>query len=309
MDALERPAKGNQFLIMTLLTFHTQEAIFKAYKLNKHYIYPSMSVFEAKGEVKMKNIAVVGASGMLGKPVVKALLAEGFTVTVIGRELNRLKAIFTENNVIHRQADVLSTRSLKQALLDVDAVQINLAGNSPKSCYENQVEGTRNILYVAKELAIKRITYLSGTTSIKENSWHYDTDAKLKAEQLIKQSKIEYLIFCPSWFMETMPLFVDKGRATVFGKTTQPIRWIAASDYAQMVATSYQQDKVLNQRLYIHGPQAIDMYTALQAYCKKNSTIKLGRMPYWFGNLIAKITKDPMIKDARMLLVFAVLNV
>ncbi|MCP4322518.1 MAG: NAD(P)H-binding protein [Psychromonas sp.] len=250
----------------------------------------------------MKNIAVVGASGMLGKPVVKALLAEGFTVTVIGRELNRLKAIFTENNVIHRQADVLSTRSLKQALLDVDAVHINLAGNSPKSCYENQVEGTRNILYVAKELAIKRITYLSGTTSIKENSWHYDTDAKLKAEQLIKQSQIEYLIFCPSWFMETMPLFVDKGRATVFGKTTQPIRWIAASDYAQMVATSYQQDKVLNQRLYIHGPQAIDMYTALQAYCKKNSTIKLGRMPYWFGNLIAKITKDPMIKDAVALL-------
>jgi len=250
----------------------------------------------------MKNIAVVGASGMLGKPVVKALLAAGFTVTVIGRELSRLKAMFTEGNVIHQQADVLDVNSLKSALSHVDAVHINLAGYSPESCYENQVQGTRNILSVAKALPIKRITYLSGTTSIQENSWHYDTDAKLQAEQLIKQSNKDYLIFCPSWFMESMPLFVNNGRATVFGKTTQPIRWIAASDYAKMVASSYQQTKTVNQRLYLHGPQAIDMYTALQAYCENNSAIKLGRMPYWFGSLLAQITKDAVIKDAVALL-------
>lgn len=250
----------------------------------------------------MKNIAVVGATGMLGKPVVEALLTQGFSVTVIGRDLKKLKDLFKQPNIIHQQADVLSEESMNIAFKNVDAVHINLAGYSPESCYENQVEGTRNIVSAAKKSAIKRITYLSGTTSFKENDWHYDTKSKIQAEQLIKESTISYLVFCPSWFMESMPLFVENGRATVFGKTSQPIRWVAANDYANMVAKSYVQHKTINQRLYIHGPEAIDMYSALQQYCQKNNSIKLGRMPYWFGNVIATLTKNRQLKDAVALL-------
>ncbi len=253
----------------------------------------------------MKSIAVIGATGLLAQPVVGALIKRGFRVTVVGRSLAKLKQTFNED-VIYKEADIHNLDSLTEALngIDggIDGVHINLSGNDPESCFANQVNGTKNIVNVASKLGIKRITYLSGTTSFQENAWFYDTKAKLEAENIIKNSGLEYLVFCPSWFMETLPLFVQNGRATVFGKTTQPIKWIAADDYAQMVASSYQQNKQLNQRVYIHGPEALDMFSALKLYTDNNAGLKLGRMPYWFGSLLATLTKNTDLKNAVSLL-------
>lgn len=249
----------------------------------------------------MKNIAVIGATGLLAKPVVKALIQHNFNVTVIGRNLKKLQQTFP-TGVSHRQADVQNQGELMLALEGMDAVHINLSGNDPISCFTNQVEGTSNIVTVAKELNIKRITYLSGTSSFAENDWFYDTKAKVQAESIIRDSGLDYLVFCPSWFMETLPLFVQNDRATVFGKTKQPINWIAAEDYANMVANSYGQNKLINQRLYIHGPEKMDLFSAVKQYVDHNAELKIGRMPYWLGTLIAKLTKDADLKDAVALL-------
>ncbi len=51
----------------------------------------------------MNNIAVVGATGLLAKPVVNALIKQGFKVTVIGRNLEKLQQTFTDN-VIYIEA-------------------------------------------------------------------------------------------------------------------------------------------------------------------------------------------------------------
>ena len=248
----------------------------------------------------IKTVAVIGATGMLGSPVAKALKAAGFKVRVIGRDIEKLGKHF-DANYQHFEADIHNRSSLRQALAGCDAVHINLSGHTDESCHRNQVVGTQRIVEAAKVQGLNRITFLSGTTSELKNTWHYDTQAKVEAEKIIKNSGLSYIVFCPSWFMETLPLFVNNGRATVFGKTSQPVKWLSAKEYAAIVVESYQQQEVLNQRLHIHGPEGIDISSAVKLYAEKEG-LKFTGLPYWVGNLLARLSHDDVLKDAVALL-------
>ncbi|EGU73298.1 hypothetical protein FOPG_18697 [Fusarium oxysporum f. sp. conglutinans race 2 54008] len=67
----------------------------------------------------IKNVAVAGASGNIGEPVVEALLAAGFHVTALARESS--SATFPPGVDVKR-VDYDSVESLKSALQDQDAV-------------------------------------------------------------------------------------------------------------------------------------------------------------------------------------------
>ncbi|KAL0938525.1 isoflavone reductase family protein [Colletotrichum truncatum] len=69
--------------------------------------------------MSIKTVAVVGASGLVGLRVVKALQESGFAVTAISRESST--ATFPEG-IIVKKADLSSVESLKTALAGQDAV-------------------------------------------------------------------------------------------------------------------------------------------------------------------------------------------
>ncbi|KAL7620161.1 hypothetical protein AAE478_009154 [Parahypoxylon ruwenzoriense] len=72
----------------------------------------------------IKNVAVIGASGNLGKEVVQELLKAGFKVTALTREEST--ATFPEN-VVSKKVDYQSVESLKSALDGQDAVVSTIA--------------------------------------------------------------------------------------------------------------------------------------------------------------------------------------
>ena len=257
----------------------------------------------------IQTIAVVGATGMLGQPVVEGLLRHGFKVVTIGRSLKKLNDLFGQGEVGQEEAvssvvaDVHDPQSLLDAFEGCDGIHVNLSGHSPKSTYENQVMGMRNIVQAAGARNIQRITFLSGTTTHPNHVWHYDTHAKWEAEKILSSSGIPYLVFCPSWFMESLPLFIQGKRATVFGPTTQAVHWVSAKDYSDIVAKSYQQEAVINQRLHVHGPEAWTIFEGVEKYVNSLSeNITVGRLPYFMGSLFAWLSKDEVLKDAVALL-------
>lgn len=67
----------------------------------------------------IKNVAVVGASGNLGKPVVEQLSAAGFNVTALTRESSK---VTFPSGVQVKKVDYDSVESLKSALKGQDAV-------------------------------------------------------------------------------------------------------------------------------------------------------------------------------------------
>jgi uncharacterized protein YbjT (DUF2867 family) len=64
---------------------------------------------------EFKKVAVVGASGLLGQPIVKQLAAAGFELTLISREPSKLKSIFPNIKAKYAHADPSDPKSIQEA--------------------------------------------------------------------------------------------------------------------------------------------------------------------------------------------------
>ena len=239
-------------------------------------------------------ILVIGATGLAGSPVAKYLSTEGHQVRVMSRDLETVRSRFDSSFEIVR-GDVEDITSLTTATQDCEGVHINLDG---KSDPDLERRGVENIVRVAKENEVKMLSYLSGATVTEENGWYPGTKAKLQAEAAIRSSGLAYVIFRSTFFMETLPRFVNNGRASIIGTQPNLWRWVAVEDYARMVAKAYTIPN-LKREFYIYGPQALTMKNALQQHCNVvHSGMKVNSLPFWVAGMIAALSKDAGLQSA-----------
>jgi uncharacterized protein YbjT (DUF2867 family) len=239
-----------------------------------------------------KRILIIGATGLLGEPVAIQLKQRGNIVRLMVRDVTKAEQRFGNDFEIVA-GDLESLESLEKAMGDCFGVHINLSGDIEQ-------KGVENVLAVASRLKLQRISYISGTSVAEENirvSW---IKRKFFAEKAIRNSRIPYCIFCPAWFMEVLPKYVQGNRAFVFGKQPNPYHLIAAEDYARMVAASYEIENPINKRFIIHGPEGILFHDAVQRYCNVfHPNIKeVSTMPYWLTSIIATIKGKKTMREA-----------
>ncbi len=244
----------------------------------------------------IKRILIIGATGLLGKPVAIRLRDKGFIVRLMVRNAAKAERIF-DKDFETVEGDVKSLESLGKAMSDCYGVHINLSG-------ETEQTGTENAAAAASELKLQRITYISGTSVAEENIWVPLIRRKYFAEKAIRNSGINYCIFCPTWFMEILPRYVRGNRAFVFGKQPNPYHLLAADDYARMAAASYEIENLINKRFIIHGPEGILFHKALEKYCHYflPDINKVSNMPYWLAAIIATVKGKKQMKDASELM-------
>ena len=181
-------------------------------------------------------ILVIGASGMLAKPVIKKLDKEGFQLRLFSRTVRN--SLFEKDYDII-QGNVFNVSDLDRAMSGCDAVHISLSNI-------DEAKATEAIIESAKKHRIKIISYVSGCTVSNENRWFKMIDNKYRAEQTIIESGISYIIFRPTWFFESLDLMVRNGKAIIIGKQPNPSHWVAADDFARMIATAYKKSEALN---------------------------------------------------------------
>jgi uncharacterized protein YbjT (DUF2867 family) len=243
-----------------------------------------------------KTILIISGTGMLGQPVARRLKESGFGVRVMTRNLQKAKEMFDSTYEIFA-GDPTDINCVEEALNGCYGVHISLPSE-----VEQQVAET--VAQVASRHGVERISYISGATVAEEHRWVPIANRKFLAEQAIRASGIPYTILCPTWVMEILPMFVNQGRAAVFGKQPYPYHWVAAEDVARMVSTAYLSEEGANKRFRVLGPEAIQMHEALRRYCavfhpeiKKATT-----MPFWLVRLMATLTRDQGLKGAGELL-------
>lgn len=236
-------------------------------------------------------ILVVGATGMLGEPVARQLQKDGYIVRVLAQNPTGAKKKLGESFDIIK-GDVEDISSLEKALKGCFGVHINLRGGpKAESFYRIEHQGTANIAMVAVKMGVQRLTYLSSAAAFEENAWFPSVGAKLRAEAAIKESGIPYTIFCPTHFMESLPLYIRNNRASIIGKQPNLLHWVAASDYAKMVSRAFQLPEATNKRFFIYGPEALTMREALVKYCLLvYPEIKVSSTPIWLLSLIGKVS-------------------
>ena len=120
-------------------------------------------------------VFVTGATGFVGHHVARALNAQGAKLRLLVRPTSNLKNLegICGETVI---GDLLEPESLKTALAECDAV-LHVAADyrlwirDPKSMYRANVDGTRELLRIAREAGVRRVVYTSSVATM-----HFRTD-------------------------------------------------------------------------------------------------------------------------------------
>ena len=120
-------------------------------------------------------IFVTGATGFVGHHVAKALAAEGHELRLLTRKTSNpanLEGIRGETIA----GDLLTPESLKPAIAGCDAV-VHVAADyrlwipDPAAMYKANVDGTRELLRLARETGVRRFVYTSSVATM-----HFRTD-------------------------------------------------------------------------------------------------------------------------------------
>ena len=140
-------------------------------------------------------IFVTGASGFIGRNLVKRLVEEGHRVIAAGRSPAKLKKLPAEAKTVRVYLEYKETisRVLKEEKPDI---VYHLAALIESSSLENlrrvNVEGTRNVLEACLEEGIKRVIYLSSVAVVSGNpDIPITEDLPFKATNPYGQSKLE----------------------------------------------------------------------------------------------------------------------
>lgn len=245
----------------------------------------------------MKNIAVIGATGMIGQPVTMELIKAGFNVTLFARNIQKAKQLFgTSIKII--EGTLQDPHSIRQLLEGQDGLYLNLSveQTSSESAFQPEREGLDNILNIAKESNIQRIGYLSSLVHLYQgqngfNWWVFDI--KQKAVTKIKNTSIAYSIFYPSTFMECF----DKGAyrqgnsIALAGASKHKMFLIAGSDYGKQVVKAFQLNNG-NNNYTIQGQEGFTADEAAKFYIKnyKKQKVTIMKAPIGMLKLLGLFT-------------------
>ncbi|WP_209388872.1 NAD(P)-dependent oxidoreductase [Chryseobacterium sp. RR2-3-20] len=111
-----------------------------------------------------KKVAVIGATGFVGKQVVNELSNRGYEVNAIARDSSKIE---TKDHVTPISADVNNVEELAEVLKGNDAVisAFNAGWTNP-NLYNDFLNGSRNIEKAVEESGVKRFITVGGAGSL-----------------------------------------------------------------------------------------------------------------------------------------------
>jgi uncharacterized protein YbjT (DUF2867 family) len=189
------------------------------------------------------------------------------------------------NQVEIVEGDSTNRELLRNAVIGCDSVHISLPT-------EHELAAVQQLINSGASSSLKLISYVSGT-SVQENCRGFKViERKLRAEALLRDSGIPYIIFRPTWVMEVLHRFVQSNKAVVIsGRNPPSIHFFAASDFGRIVAAAYRDGRAIGKHFFIHGPHGISLTDALNAVlmrCYRN--VRVTHLKLWQARLIARIT-------------------
>jgi NADH dehydrogenase len=144
-------------------------------------------------------IFIAGATGFVGTNLLRVLHQRGIKTRCLVRsekKAENIKNLATE--IVY--GDITDRESLKKTLGGIDTV-VHLVGiirETPQVTFQKvHVEGTENLVEEAKASDVKRFFYQSALGASLEAPFKYSS-TKAEAEEIVKTSGLQYVIFRPS---------------------------------------------------------------------------------------------------------------
>ena len=253
-------------------------------------------------------VLVAGASGQLGRMIVRKLLAAGVPVRALARRREKLLELETAGAEI-APLDLGDVRALTEACRGVGqivATANNNMGSGPTSPTRIDLPAYQNLCASARNAKVQRLLYMSFRGM--------DSDAlvdifrvKWYIEDAIRRSGVPHVMLRPSAFMD---VWVDqliagdirkKGKATIFGDGTRVANYVAADDVAEFAQKIVAREDVVNEAIDIGGPSDVSLnHIATLVERRLGSSGKRRHLPVPAMKLLRPLVKPFNEVGARM---------
>lgn len=236
---------------------------------------------------------MIGATGTLGQPVARRLRADGYEIRLLVRDALTARRTFGQDFDLVA-GDVTKPDTLISAMDGCDAVYVNLRGGTTVASYDKvEREGAGNIAAAAARCGVGRLAYVSGAGIGEGDSTSPLFAIKAAAIAAVVASGVEYTIFKPTHFMESLPQFIHAGRAVIIGHQPHRYHYLAVADYAELVSRSFRIPEAANQSLTVLGPDALTMGEAVGTYCSLvHPGMPVRSMPVILARWLGRLTRN-----------------
>jgi NADH dehydrogenase len=208
-------------------------------------------------------VLVAGASGQLGKVIVRKLIAAGTPVRALARSAAALTAFSPQAEVA--AVDLLDVPKLTEACRGIDqivATANNNMGQGRTSPTRIDLPAYQNLCAAARNAGVKRLIYVS-YFGVAQDAPVDIFRVKWYIEDAIRRSGVPHVMLRPTAFMD---IWIDellakgireKGVATIFGDGDRVANYIAVDDVAEFAVRILARRDVVNEAVDAGGPSNV----------------------------------------------------
>jgi uncharacterized protein YbjT (DUF2867 family) len=205
-------------------------------------------------------VLVVGATGQLGRVIVRKLTATGATVRALARNQAALARLAPPAEIA--AVDLRDLPKLTEACRGVDqivATANNNMGKGPDSPTRVDLSAYQNLCAAARNTGVRRLIYVS-YRGVAQDAPVDIFRIKWYIEDAIRRSGVPHVMLRPTAFME---VWIDeilakgireKGVATIFGDGRHVANYIAVDDVAEFAVRILSRPDVMNEAVEAGGP-------------------------------------------------------
>ena len=213
-------------------------------------------------QIRYTKLAMTGANGYVGRNIGKSLQRKGFDIIGIVRR--------GKSSLITFGAPVISNDLSEKYLvsrLEGCYALVHLIGKGKQTIDANyekvNVLLTKRAVELCKKARIKKIIYISGLGVSKRTSFGYFI-SKLKAENTIIESSLDYTIFRASYIIgrgdplsQILLKQIKNGTITIAGSGNYHLQPIFVDDVAEVIAQSIVNKKFSRKVIDLVGPKIL----------------------------------------------------
>ena len=241
----------------------------------------------------MKKVLIAGATGYLGRYLIKEAKKQGYWVSALARKPNKLDDLKASIDEI-REAEITKPNALNGICDDIDTVISSIGITRQKdglTYMDVDYQANINLLQDAEKSGVSKFVYVSVLNG--PNLRHLKIcDAKERFVEELKASGLDYCIIRPNGFFSDMAEFFEmakKGRIYLFGKGLLKTNPIHGKDLATVCVDAINQGE---KEVLVGGPETLThQEIALSAFNVLGSKPKISYIPEWMRVSVLKLLK------------------
>jgi Predicted nucleoside-diphosphate-sugar epimerases len=270
----------------------------------------------------MERVAITGATGFVGRYVVKELLNRGYQVYAFVRNVKKLKEVFPQG-VDALEVDFSDKDSLRKALEKAQPhYVIHLIGilvedrRSGSTFQRVHYLYAKNLYEALRELSPKRVVHMGSLGTHKDAPSLYH-QTKFMAEEFLKTSGLNYTILRPSIILgPEQKLFADMWNITKYlrvvalpgggGYLFQPVD---VRDVACAFVSAMEKEEAINKTYELCGPDRVSFKELLEdIFSRWDRKVLLLPVPkvfmYVAGKVAERVLSPPPFSSDQMLMMW-----